>query len=40
MAQGLAQTASFFRRVQLLQIQGSGRVRLADGKQVRLAYAE
>jgi len=26
--------------LQLLQIQGSGRVRLADGKQVRLAYAE
>jgi len=26
--------------LQLLQIQGSGRVRLADGSQVRLAYAE
>lgn len=26
--------------LQLLQIQGSGRVRLADGRQVRLAYAE
>ncbi|WP_307742383.1 MltA domain-containing protein [uncultured Stenotrophomonas sp.] len=26
--------------LQLLQIQGSGRVRLGDGKQVRLAYAE